>query len=211
MLNYQRARGYEICSEKWKLQNWNTVEPDAHTHTLQTGIYDTAWTIPTRCTLEVQPATFEMMPETTSTSQPPQIIDTMHGHGELIPIHGHGIQGRSQGRRPCFWALGWGHLQKPEKSSGIDPEPGAWWEHWDGKFQASESHVCRPPTSPRAVNQRWWKPKVNHVKHENLSFGPWSCHPFPNGRFLLKVKCQCFVNINQEFCFKKTFEMAMGC
>ena len=211
MLNYQRARGYEICSEKWKLQNWNTVEPDAHTHTLQTRIYDTAWTIPTRCTLEVQTSNlwddaWNNLNFTTTTDH------RYHAWPWWTYPHSWPWHPRSiQGRRPCFWALGWGHLQKPEKSSGIDPEPGAWWEHWDGKFQASESHVCRPPTSPRAVNQRWWKPKVNHVKHENLSFGPWSCHPFPNGRFLLKVKCQCFVNINQEFCFKKTFEMAMGC
>ena len=71
--------------------------------------------------LKYKPATFGMMPETTSTSQPPQIIDTMHGHGELLPIHGHG----KVDPRPCFWALGWGHLQKPEESSGINPEPGA--------------------------------------------------------------------------------------
>ena len=54
------------------------------------------------------------MPETTSTSQPPQIIDTMHGHGELIPIHGHGIQGRSKAEGPVFWPWDGGISKNPK-------------------------------------------------------------------------------------------------
>ena len=85
-----------------------------HTHTLQTRIYDTAWTIPTRCTLEVQTSNlwddaWNNLNFTTTTDH------RYHAWPWWTYPHSWPWHPRSiQGRRPCFLALGWGHLQKPE-------------------------------------------------------------------------------------------------